>query len=358
MYMKRDIFISYSRHDKEAVLPFVKQINRALGLECWIDLEGIESGEQFENIIIKAIDECEVVLFMLSDNSLNSDWTKREVYYAEGEGKRIVPILVKGDKLRGWFKFHFGNIDFIDIQSEEQKEKLIRNLKTWLSIDSSKTSKEKQALHKNEERFETSKKEDTVEERNDCITRSSSVTLNKLYHKNRKGCGITVCIVLVLILVYLPFGLGRGIGEITSKPNVTSDQEPCIAQETTIHDTDFDGNIAECPTSTKPTSDVSKSQPTESGHTPSRCLISKSDFQKRMLDFNDNTWIYSKTSFVAKNFRVKVIRTHDEDVDYVSNIEDVREKIEFGIWKSARVIKLEYDSQGYVTLAEVEPIYY
>lgn len=127
------IFISYSRHDKEVVFPFVEQINKALNVECWIDLEGIESGEQFENVIIKAIDECKVVLFMLSDSSLKSDWTKREVYYAEGEGKRIVPVLVKGDKLRGWFKFHFGNIDFIDIRSEEHREKLIRNLKTWLA---------------------------------------------------------------------------------------------------------------------------------------------------------------------------------------------------------------------------------
>lgn len=134
-----DIFISYSRHDKEAVFPFVEQINKALNLECWIDLEGIESGEQFENVIIKAIDECKVVLFMLSDSSLKSEWTKREVYYAEGEGKRIVPVLVKGDKLRGWFKFHFSNVDFIDIRSGEQKEKLIRNLKAWLDKRAKKT---------------------------------------------------------------------------------------------------------------------------------------------------------------------------------------------------------------------------
>lgn len=144
--IKYDVFISYSREDKETVYPFVEQINKALELECWIDLEGIESGEQFENVIIKAIDECKVVLFMLSDSSLKSEWTKREVYYAEGEGKRIVPVLVKGDKLRGWFKFHFGNVDFIDVQSEEQKEKLIRNLKNWLNKGNSQASKDSSAV--------------------------------------------------------------------------------------------------------------------------------------------------------------------------------------------------------------------
>lgn len=130
--MAREIFISYSRHDIGKVFPFVEQINKAAGVDCWIDLDGIESGEQFEDVIIDAIDECKVVLFMLSDSSLNSIWTKREVYYAEDGKKRIVPVLVDGEELRGWFKFHFGNVDYIDINKPEQIEKLVRNLKSWL----------------------------------------------------------------------------------------------------------------------------------------------------------------------------------------------------------------------------------
>ncbi len=133
--MEREIFISYSRNDKAVVLPYVKQISEAVGRNCWIDLKGIESGVEFEEVIIKAIDECQVVLFMLSDSSLRSKWTKREVIYAEDEGKRIVPVLVDGERLRGWFKFHFGNVDFIDIRSEEQKQKLVGNLRTWLGIE-------------------------------------------------------------------------------------------------------------------------------------------------------------------------------------------------------------------------------
>ncbi len=136
--MGHEIFISYSREDKATVLPYVKQISEAVGKKCWIDLNGIESGVEFEEVIIKAIDECQVVLFMLSDSSLLSKWTKREVIYAEDEGKRIVPVLVDGDRLRGWFKFHFGNTDFIDLRSEEQKEKLVNNLKTWLGVEEKK----------------------------------------------------------------------------------------------------------------------------------------------------------------------------------------------------------------------------
>lgn len=133
--MKYDVFISYSRDDKSIVHPFTEYISKATSRNCWLDLKGIENSEEFEEVIMRAINGCQVVLFMLSDNSLKSKWTKREVYYAEGEGKRIVPVLVDGDKFRGWFKFHFGNVDFVKINSEEQKEKLMANLRTWLGVE-------------------------------------------------------------------------------------------------------------------------------------------------------------------------------------------------------------------------------
>ena len=147
--MAREIFISYSREDKELVHPFAEYISRAVNRDCWIDLKGIESGEEFEEVIIEAINECQVVLFMLSDSSLRSKWTKREVYYAEGEGKRIVPVLVNGENLRGWFKFHFGNVDFINLLSKEQKEKLVRDLRSWLGVEQLGTE-EKKAIGKAE----------------------------------------------------------------------------------------------------------------------------------------------------------------------------------------------------------------
>lgn len=128
----RDIFVSYSRQDQDIVLPFVQSIEQRFGSVCWIDLDGIESGSQFEDVIVDAIDACKVVLFMLSDNSLDSKWTKREVLYAEKRGKRIVPIVIDGKGLRKWFEFHFCDIDYVDLKSPEQQEKLFRNLATWL----------------------------------------------------------------------------------------------------------------------------------------------------------------------------------------------------------------------------------
>ena len=130
----KPIFISYSRIDKNIVFPFIKRIENELNTTCWIDSEGIESGSQFEEVIVNAIDESKVVLFMLSDSSINSKWTKREVLYAEDEGKRIVPIVVDDKGLRKWFRFHFGNVDYIDINDEGQCDKLLNNLASWIGV--------------------------------------------------------------------------------------------------------------------------------------------------------------------------------------------------------------------------------
>ena len=50
-----DLFISYSRKDIDVVNP-IKEELEANGFSCWIDLEGIESGEEnFKAKIIPAI---------------------------------------------------------------------------------------------------------------------------------------------------------------------------------------------------------------------------------------------------------------------------------------------------------------
>ena len=129
------IFISYSRKDKDLVLSIVDHIQKAVGVKCWIDEKGIESGEQFKDVIMAAIDKCEIVIFMMSENSLKSSFAKKEVNYADHMKKRIVPVILDSDELRGWFVFDFAGADYIIASNPEHVAKLIRNLKSWLGTD-------------------------------------------------------------------------------------------------------------------------------------------------------------------------------------------------------------------------------
>ena len=130
--MKYDLFISYSRKDFDEVKPFVDMLHdRIPTLTCWFDITGIESGDEFEDKIIKAIDNSSYVIFALSENSLKSTWTKDEVIYAKNRGKKVIPLLLGGASLEGWFLFKFGRIDCIDSTSEMQVDKLVKDLAKW-----------------------------------------------------------------------------------------------------------------------------------------------------------------------------------------------------------------------------------
>lgn len=139
------IFISYSRRDKKTVFKLKEEIEQFVGKDsCWIDLTGIESDKQFIDVIIEAIDHADIFLFMYSQNSYSSEWSRKELEYANNEGKKIVFVNLNQHHLSKYYRFQFGGHDIIDISEKEQKLKLLCNLKEWTG----KTQFEKDRLIK------------------------------------------------------------------------------------------------------------------------------------------------------------------------------------------------------------------
>ena len=148
--MKYDLFISYSRRNFDEVNSFIELLkSRIPALNIWFDIDGIESGDEFEDKIISAIDNSAYILFALSDSALESIWTKDEVMYAKNTDKKVIPLLLKGAAMKGWFLFKFGRIDCIDITNELQVDKLVNNLSSW-------TGKEKDPVPKQAEQVNDS----------------------------------------------------------------------------------------------------------------------------------------------------------------------------------------------------------
>ena len=91
--------------------------------------------------------------------------------------------------------------------------------------------------------------------------------------------------------------------------------------------------------------------------------ITLEDFQKRMLDIQDHMLDGNrnkKKTFVTDDFRVVLVNKNKEiDGDYeVYDVQDVKGMIyTYNKWKDARVVSLEYDSKGYVKLANIEAVY-
>ena len=68
--MTGKIFISYARDDQQAVRPIYDELKSA-GYSPWLDVEDILPGENWQRAINKAIEEADIFLAILSENSVN-----------------------------------------------------------------------------------------------------------------------------------------------------------------------------------------------------------------------------------------------------------------------------------------------
>ena len=88
--------MSYSRKD-EAVMRRVVEFLRKQGINLWVDNEKLVPGTPIWEVEIeKAIINAGVVVVLLSPDSKNSPWVRREIGYAEDNGKRIFPVMIAG----------------------------------------------------------------------------------------------------------------------------------------------------------------------------------------------------------------------------------------------------------------------
>ena len=126
-----DIFISYSRTDFELVQKIKSELESATGARCWMDLDGIESGEQFMNVIISAISRSDTLLFMMSEASMRSEWALDELDFAKRKRKRIVLVAIDDVEMTDKFYFSYHKYDIIDWNNLTQRNKLLKNIRNW-----------------------------------------------------------------------------------------------------------------------------------------------------------------------------------------------------------------------------------
>lgn len=134
------IFVSYKRKDSRQVYSIIDEIKSRLGVDCWYDIDGIETQAQFVSKICCAIDQAEVVLFMHSKNHLDidfeNDWTIKELNYATVKKKKIILVKLDDAPLENIFLFEYGSKNYITAADEMQRDKLIKDLGRLLKITS------------------------------------------------------------------------------------------------------------------------------------------------------------------------------------------------------------------------------
>ena len=130
--MKYDVFLSYSSEDKEHMQRVCETLESA-GLKVWIDDTGLESGtDNWQKVIEQAIIESACVICVLTPNAYDSKWVRRELAYAELQGKKNYPVHIEGT-LRVVSMLNLATTHMVDVREsrlyQPRMEQLIHTIK-------------------------------------------------------------------------------------------------------------------------------------------------------------------------------------------------------------------------------------
>lgn len=128
--VKQKVFVSYSRKDYldkdnmpitgsavEKIVSTLKQHE----IEVWIDIQDHYAGENFPKKLAKQIRGADIILFISSLHSNESDWVEKEINYAYLHKKNIIPVRIDDTLFNENFDILLAGIDYIDFFKNEEK---------------------------------------------------------------------------------------------------------------------------------------------------------------------------------------------------------------------------------------------
>lgn len=102
-----DVFIAYSRRDS-GLVDRLKNAIELKGFSVFVDRVDVRGGQAFPEMVAAAIKESRVVIALLTENGIASDWVEREVHFAVESHKPLIPVCVDPASLPDRLKLPLG----------------------------------------------------------------------------------------------------------------------------------------------------------------------------------------------------------------------------------------------------------
>ncbi|MDJ0554868.1 MAG: TIR domain-containing protein [Microcoleaceae cyanobacterium MO_207.B10] len=115
------VFLSYATPDREIMEKIRSSIMRE-GLTVWTNETDIGYGKEFQEEIQKGVESADNVVYLISPESLTSEYCQKEIEYAFVNNKRLICLLIKATDLEE-IPPRLRAIQFIDITENENPEK-------------------------------------------------------------------------------------------------------------------------------------------------------------------------------------------------------------------------------------------
>jgi hypothetical protein len=114
------IFICYSSKDEATAREIVDSLE-ANGLNCWISSRDVQSGENYQEAIVAALEKAKGIVFLFSESSSASGEIKKELSIAGGLNMPVFPLRLTTVMPRGALRYELATRQWIDIFPDRER---------------------------------------------------------------------------------------------------------------------------------------------------------------------------------------------------------------------------------------------
>jgi adenylate cyclase len=126
-----EVFVSYSRSDKDRVLELTAKL-RAAGVSLWVDQTGIDAATMWGEQIVHALEGAKVLLLMVTESAVHSQNVAKEVVLVSERKGHILPVHLEPTQIPSSLKYQLAGIQhieyFADGNSDESLKSILRSL--------------------------------------------------------------------------------------------------------------------------------------------------------------------------------------------------------------------------------------
>ena len=141
--MSSEVFVSYSSQDHAQVSKIIEQLRKA-GVSVWMDEGGIDAATLWSEAIVEAINDCKILIMMVSRHSTDSANVVKEVMLASESSKTILPVYLEPADIPTRLKYQLTGIqhsEAFSLSLEDLINELLRGLaKNGVNIPGYKTA--------------------------------------------------------------------------------------------------------------------------------------------------------------------------------------------------------------------------
>ena len=124
------VFMIYARADLRVAKEIADQL-RTNGMEPWLDVEQIQAGQLWKDVVANALDESAIAIILLSKNFVARKWAMEELNHAmanlHSPDKYTTPIIpVKIDSTE--VPATLAHIQYVDMEAGDEAEFLLKSV--------------------------------------------------------------------------------------------------------------------------------------------------------------------------------------------------------------------------------------